>query len=247
MEVRRDDFWINGVSARSKGITTVDPLAPPPMASRRYNDYQIGSDTDLIIPDDEFSDIVYTPTVRVIGKPESLDNSILYAFFAEAKTLRLSRLPLYEFRIKKIGGINPVSKNKGNEIAYSVPLELEPWKYIAYEPAVSVTSSGYIVQNAGTRYCKPVYTLSLSDSSGSGTLTVNGQSVSISIPQSIDSTTFVIDAEKMLAYSIGTGNVKTIRTNLTSWIYPFMSVGNNYVQFSGIIQSVSIKRNERCY
>lgn len=246
MEVRFDDFWINGVSARSIGLTTVDPLVPPPMAARRYNTYQIGSDTDMTVADDEFDNIPYSIKARVIGKPESLDNSAIYAFLAGAKTLKLSRLPLYEFRIQKIGGIQPVARAKGNEIVYNIGFELSPWKYLAHEPEITLTT-GANVQNAGTRYCKPIYTLSLSDSSGSGTLTVNGQSVSISIPQSIGSTTFVIDAEKMLAYSIGTENVKTIRTNLTSGIYPFMSVGNNYVQFSGIIQSVSIKRNERCY
>ena len=107
MEVRYDDFWINGVSARSKGITTVDPLQPPPMAARRYSDYQVGSDTDLIVSDDGFDDIRYSITVRVIGKPESLDNAALYAYLAGAQTLRISRLPLYEFRIRKVSGISP--------------------------------------------------------------------------------------------------------------------------------------------
>ena len=241
MEVRNDDFWINGVSARSIGITTVDPLVPPPMASRRYNTYQIGSDTDLVDADDSFDDITYPITMRVIGKPGSLDNSALYAFLAGARTLRLSRLKQYEFRVQKIAGITPSMRSKGNEMIYNVSFKLAPWKYVADEPEITLTAAGN-VQNAGTRYCKPVYTLHL-NGAGTGLLTVNGQTVSVSIPVGTSITDFIIDSEKQIAYD---GN-NVIRTKLTSGIFPWLGIGNNYVQFSGIISSVDIKRNERCF
>ena len=241
MEVRNDDFWINGVSARSVGITTVDPLVPPPMASRRYNTYQIGSDTDLVDADDSFDDITYPITMRVIGKPGSLDNSALYAFLAGARTLRLSRLKQYEFRVQKIAGITPSMRSKGNEMIYNVSFKLAPWKYVADEPEITLTAAGN-VQNAGTRYCKPVYTLHL-NGAVTGLLTVNGQTVSVSIPVGTSITDFIIDSEKQIAYD---GN-NVIRTKLTSGIFPWLGIGNNYVQFSGIISSVDIKRNERCF
>ena len=242
MEVRFDDFWINGVSARSIGLTTVDPLTPPPMASRRYSDYQIGSDTDMIVADDGYDDIQYSIKARVIGKPESLDNSAIYAFLAGAKTLKLSRLPLYEFRIQKVIGIQPVARAKGNEVVYNIGFELSPWKYLAHEPEITLTSAGNI-QNDGTRYCKPVYTLHLTAQTGTGTLTVNGQTVTINIPEMLLSSTFVIDAEKMLAYD---GNNR-IRTQYTSGLFPWLGVGQNYVTFGGIVDQVKVKRNERCY
>lgn len=243
MEVRFDDFWINGVSARSIGLTTVDPLTPPPMASRRYNDYQIGSDTDLIVADDGFDDIQYSIRARVIGKPESLDNSAIYAFLAGAKTLKLSRLPLYEFRIQKVIGIQPVARAKGNEIVYNIGFELSPWKYLAHEPEITLTE-GANVQNAGTRYCKPVYTLHLSSRTGSGTLSVNGHDVAVSLQNyDILNNTLVIDSEKQLAYD----GDNVIQTKHTSGIYPWMGVGENYVSFCGIIDRVTIKRNERFY
>lgn len=240
MEVRNDDFWINGVSARSIGITTVDPLVPPPMASRRYNTYQIGSDTDLVDADDSFDDITYPITMRVIGKPGSLDNSALYAFLAGARMLRLSRLKHYEFRVHKIAGITPSMRSKGNEMIYNVSLELAPWKYVADESEITLTAAGN-VQNAGTRYCKPVYTLAITGA-GTGTLTVNGQTVVINI-LSGSSDTFIIDSEKRIAYD---GN-NAIRTTNTSGVFPWMGVGNNFVQFGGVVSGVTIKRNERCY
>lgn len=242
MEVRNDDFWINGVSARSIGITTVDPLVPPPMASRRYNTYQIGSDTDLVDADDSFDDITYPITMRVIGKPGSLDNSALYAFLAGARMLRLSRLKQYEFRVQKITGITPSMRSKGNEMIYNASFELAPWKYVADEPEITLTAAGNI-QNAGTRYCKPIYKLHLTSAEGAGSITVNGQTVAINIPVTTGSTDCVIDSEKQIAYA---GN-NTIYTKYTSGIFPWMGVGQNYVTFGGIVGSVTIKRNERCY
>lgn len=241
MEVRNDDFWINGVSARSVGITTVDPLTPPPMASRRYNTYQIGSDTDLVDADDSFDDITYPATVRVIGKPGSLDNAALYAYLAGARTLRLARLKHYEFRVHKIAGISPSMRSKGNEMIYNISFILAPWKYVADEPEITLTASGN-VQNAGTRYCKPVYTMTITGA-GTGTLTVNGQTVVVNIPFGAGGGTFTIDSEKQLAYD---GN-NQIHTQYTSGIFPWMGVGNNFVQFGGVVSGVTIKRNERCY
>lgn len=244
MEVRFDDFWINGVSARSQGITTVDPLAPPPMASRRYNDYQVGSDADLIVPDDSYENIKYSATVRVIGRPQNLDNAALYAFLAGAQTLRISRLPLYEFRIQKISGITPQMRYKGNEQAYTVTFELSPWKYTAFEPAITLTSAGNVT-NGGTRYCKPRYKLNLSSATGTGTITVNGQQVTIIIPSSMGSNVLIVDAEKQIAYDGGSN--PQMRTQLTSGVFPYMNPGGNYVSFGGIVSSVEIQRNQRSY
>lgn len=244
MEVRFDDFWINGVSARSKGITTVNPLTPPPMASRRYNGYKVGSDTDLIVPDDSYNNIPYSITARVIGKTESLDNSVLYAFLQDAQTLRLSRLPLYEFRVKKVNGINPQMRNQGNEIIYQISFELAPWKYTAFEPAITLTGSGNVA-NGGTRYCKPKYKLNLSSSTGTGAFSVNGQQVTLIIPVAMGSNVLIVDSENQIAFDGGSS--PQMRTQLTSGVFPWMNPGNNYVSFGGIVGSIEIQRNQRSY
>ena len=67
--------------------------------------------------------------------------------------------------------------------------------------------------------------------------------MTINIPEMLLSSTFVIDAEKMLAYD---GNNR-IRTQYTSGLFPWLGVGQNYVTFGGIVDQVKIKRNERCY
>lgn len=243
--VIRDDFFINNVSARSIGISTVDPLSPPPMASRRYTDYSVGNDTVMVVDDDEFDNILYTMTVRVIGKPESIDNSVLYRFLQGAKKLRLSRLPLYEFRIQKIGGIEPQVRNKNNETVYTITLELEPWKYIAFEPTITVSSSDTLIGGSGTRYSKPLYKLILGRQIAGSTFTVNGQQFIIDIPLDVTITDGILylDAENDIVYDKAGNNCMMYTTGDIQ----YMNTDQNSISWTGDITSVSIKRNGRCY
>ena len=237
------DIRIDGVSARSLGLI-VDPLNPPPMAAQRYATYAVGGDQDLSVPDDSYDDIAYPVTLRIAGDPERFDNSALYALLHGARQLKISQLPRYFFRIKKLSGITPTARLRGNELTYNLTFTLAPFKYIAAEPTVELTGSGAVINN-GTRYCKPVYTLTLSANYGQGTLTVNGKTVTISIPESAPVTNgkFIIDADLETAYDTSGGN----RTMQTAGIFRFLAVGQNAVTLGGICQSVSIKRNGRCY
>lgn len=237
------DIRIDGVSARSLGLI-VDPLSPPPMAAQRYATYAVGGDQDLSVPDDSFDDIAYPVTLRIAGEPERFDNSALYALLHGAKQLKISQLPRYFFRVKRISGITPTARLRGNELTYNLTFTLAPFKYIDAEPTVELTGGG-IVRNAGDRYCKPVYTLTLSANYGQGTLTVNGHSLTITIPESNPAagSKIIIDADLEMAYGTDGSN----RTMQTAGIFRFLAPGVNVVALGGICQSVSIKRNGRCY
>lgn len=244
MEVNSvDSFSLDGVSCASVGLWCDTPPIQV-LAEEKGNSYAVGKDEEMYISDDSFRDIQFRITAYAFFT-DDFDTSSVYAYLRGKKRLSLSRNTGYYWKIRSIS-CSATEKADGKRIKYQITVKCAPFRYVDNEETVTLTGAGQ-VQNAGTRYCMPVYTLHLSASSGTATLTVNGQSVSINIPQSIGSTTFVIDAENQIAYSIGTGNSKTVRTMLTSGIYPYMSVGNNYVTFSGIIQSVDIQRNERCY
>lgn len=129
------DIRINGVSARSLGLI-VDPLSPPPMAAQRYATYAVGGDQDMSVPDDSFDDIAYPVTLRIAGEPERFDNSALYALLHGAQQLKISQLPRYFFRIKRISGITPTARLRGNEFTYNLTFTLSPFKYIDAEPTV---------------------------------------------------------------------------------------------------------------
>lgn len=237
------DIRIDGVSARSLGLI-VDQLNPPPMAAQRYATYAVGGDQDLSVPDDSYDDIAYPVTLRIAGEPERFDNSALYALLHGAQQLKISQLPRYFFRVKRVSGITPTARLRGNELTYNLTFTLAPFKYIDAEPTVELTGGG-VVMNNGTRYCKPVYTLTLSANYGQGTLTVNGHTVTITIPEAdeLADGRFIVDADLEMAYSPDGSN----RTMQTAGIFRFLAVGQNTVQLGGICQSVSIKRNGRCY
>lgn len=245
----RDDFLINGVSALTVGLVTEMPQ-PMPMAARRYVDYSAGSDFDIAVDDNSFDSIQYTITARVIKKPNNFNNAEIYAFLQGAKTLQLTRMPGYYFRIQKVLGIAPVANRiyKGNEQAYTIGFQLEPFKYHISDDPVTHEGTGdtFTVQNDGTRYCKPVYTFTLSSLTGLGGFIVNGQGVVISLPQAgISSTNFVIDTERMVAY-YGTDNLANSMM-YTAGAFPFLASGTNFMVLNGIISAVSIKRNQRSY
>lgn len=237
------DIKIDGVSARSLGLL-VDHLPPVPMASQRFSAYAVGADEDMVVLDDSFDDIAYTVTLRIAGDPHRTDNTALYRLISNAKLLKLSILPKYFFRVKRVSGIVPNSKLRGNEMIYSLTFTLSPWKYIDSEPDIAITGSG-VVTNNGNRYCKPVYTIALSANYGTGTLTVNGHPLTITIPDTnpVSNGKFIVDANLEMAYDTNGNN----RTMQTAGIFRFLAVGQNAVTLGGICQSVSIKRNGRCY
>jgi phage-related protein len=198
----------------------------------------------MIVPDDSYDDIAYPVTLRIAGEPERFDNSALYALLHGARQLKISQLPRYFFRVKRISGITPTARLRGNEFTYNLTFTLSPFKYIDAEPTVELTGGGVVLNN-GTRYCKPVYTLTMSANSGQGTLTVNGRQVTITIPETdeLADGRFIVDADLEMAYGTDGSN----RTMQTAGIFRFLAVGQNAVTLGGICQSVNIKRNGRCY
>lgn len=240
MEVTSNDYFaLDGVSCSTVGLWCDTPPVQV-LSELRGKNYQVGADEDLYLSDDTYADIQFRITAFSFFSTD-FDTSAVYAFLRGKSKLKLSRNNGYYYKIRTIS-CNPSQSYDGKRIQYQITIKCAPFRYIDDEEIITLSSSG-IVQNAGTLYCKPVYTLHLSANSGIGTLTVNGQTVTINIPSSIGSNTFVIDSEKMLAYD---GN-NAIRTQNTAGYFPFMSVGTNSVSFGGVVSGVTIKRNERCY
>ena len=242
----RDDFLINGVSALTVGLVTEMPQ-PMPMAARRYADYSVGSDFDIAVDDNSFDSIQYTITARVIKSPNNFNNAEIYAFLQGAKTLQLTRMPGYYFRIQKVLGIEPVAniKYKGNEQTYNIGFQLEPFKYhIADDPVTHEgVGSTFTFQNAGTRFCKPIYEITISGWNELGGMIVNGQGVTFNPAKTTLTSKITIDTEKMICYNASGGNCMLATTGK----FPYFNVGTNYVLLSGIFASAKIKRNQRSY
>ena len=241
MEVTsRDFFALDGISCSDIGLWCDTPPIQV-LAEERGKNYQVGADEDIYKSDDSYGDIQFRFTAYAFFA-EDFDQSAVYAFLHGKSKLTMSRNSGYYWKIRSIS-CNPSQSVDGQRIRYQITVKCAPFRYVDNEEEITLTSAGNI-QNAGTRYCKPVYTLHLSSRTGSGTLSVNGQDVAISLQNyDILNNTLVIDSEKQLAYD----GDNVIQTKHTSGIYPWMGVGGNYVSFGGIIDSVTIKRNERCY
>lgn len=241
MEVTSKDFFaLDGISCSDIGLWCDTPPIQV-LAEERGKNYQVGSDEDIYKSDDSYGDIQFRFTAYAFFA-EDFDQSAVYAFLHGKSKLAMSRNSGYYWKIRSIS-CNPSQSQDGKKIRYQITIRCAPFRYVDNEEEITLTSAGN-VENLGTRFCKPVYVLHLNDSAGTGTLDVNGQTVSINLPQYATLTeTLVIDSEKQLAYD---GN-NVILTKHTSGIYPWLGVGGNYISFSGIVGSVTIKRNERFY
>lgn len=227
----RQDFALNGISARSVGLV-VDDLTPPPMAQQRYTVWATGGDTDLISPDGEFDSPEYRITARIINQP-NFDNSALYAFISDARTLTLSILDGYYFKVQRVLGISPISTYRGREQTYEIGFILAPFKYLIENPEIEVTENE--ISGVGNRYSRPIW--KLTGCNGAASLTVNGQTLTIAA-----SGTIYVDTERMLVYDSSNANV----LSKTAGILPFIQPGRNTVVFSGAT-GLTVKRNGRCY
>lgn len=233
----RDDFWLDDVSVSSLGYAVEIP-PPPPMSVQQYTQYRYGGDTMGFAPDNEFDPLTITLTVRKFRSPANFDASDLYAFVQGKKKLQLSRFPGYHYRIRRVLGITPRQKAKGNEITYQIQFVCDPWKYLDDNDEFVLPQDG-IVTNPGTRYSKPVLRFS---ANGGAYITTNGELLTIVGESGL----ITVDSNRMLIYK--TENATNISImEKTSGRLPMLSVGTNIIQVSAHVSSCTITGNWRCY
>lgn len=231
----KDYFIINGVSSRSIPDLYVDTPSVPPMAQQRYTTYQTGADEDSTSPDSTYENITYTLTFYTFDR-ENFDNRDIYAFLANAETLQISRFNDFYFKVREVRMSEPKNVSRGLKIRYTVTFMLAPFKYLTDNPETTI-SNGSVVRNNGTRYSKPIFKIT---GTGNIKLTVNGETFEVnglSAGQEI-----TIDSSRYITYS---GN--DLFHNRTKGKYPFLAVGDNWIEWDGSISSVKITKNERCY
>lgn len=243
--IRSKEHFIIGTTTgttRSSDIgLNVEFLQPVPMAVQQYTEWQTGADMSGVSPDNYFENIEYDITARVLRDPTAFASSEIYALFANARTISLSNAPGYFYRIRKVLGIVPEAapELKGNEIIYTISLELAPFKYHLANSEQTVT--GGTIENPGTRYSRPVYKITGRTAGNTGfTLHVNGQEFVLT-GLTDTSTTITIDADKLICYDQGNNN---LIPNSAGQI-PFLAPGVNAVSVDN--GTLSIVGNWRSY
>lgn len=237
-----DDYIVvNGVSSDDVDIHIDTPPAPP-MPQQRYTTAHTGADEDQTVPDDTYEDMEYSLDFYKF-LPESYDNTAIYAYFANAQTLQISKLPGFYFKVRRVSVVSRRVVADGKRIDYTVTFTLAPFKYKSSNDWVSV-SSGDTVKNEGTRYARPLYKIHTQSQhlvyKNDVTLTVNGVDFELKdLPSSAD---VYVDCERYIVYS---GD--TIMTYKSYGQFPFLAVGDNTIEISGRYTTLAIKKNERCY
>lgn len=230
-----DWFMLNGVSSETIPDIYVDTPSVPPMAKQRYTRYQTGADEDGVSPDNTFEDLSYPITFYTFNR-KSFDNSDIYKFLANPRTLQISRLNGFYFKVNEIEVGNPENVSGGLKIRYNVNFRLAPFKYRTSNPEIAVTS-GSIVTNTGTRYSRPIFRIT-----GTGDIKLNVNGEVFEINGLSDNQQVTIDSSRYITYS---GN--NLFYAKTKGLYPFLAVGDNLISWEGNISSVNVTNNERCY
>ena len=215
-----DYFFINGVRCDTVGLSCDTPPIPA-MAVQNYTEWVTGKDTPNATPDGTYNNVQYTLTAYVFLDSTPHDTAAIYSYFANARTLTISRLTGYYYKIQKVNSITPTVKYDGKSIVYKISLTLAPFKY--YIDNTETTVTGGSITNPGTRYSRPIYKITGRASGNTTTkLTVNGQQLTLS-DLTDASTTIYIDTERMLIYDQANTNLM----EKSSGILPFLAPGVN--------------------
>ena len=224
----REHFYADGVKSTDVGLN-VEFLQPVPMATQRYTQWTTGADMDSSTPDDSFENIPYSIEARVLRNPAAFGSDAIYALFAHARTLSLSNVVGYYYKIRRVVGITPSAEQelRGNAITYLISLELAPFKYHMDNRPQEITLGR--IDNPGTRYSRPLYKITdRTEGLSTVSLIVNGQIYKIDGLTDSDKIIY-IDAEKLLCYSKANesyANTKNLMPQSTGQI-PFLASGIN--------------------
>lgn len=228
----RDYIKINGISSETLNLWADTPPVPS-MAKQKYTSWVNASDEGGTTADDTFEDVTLNFDLYSFFD-ENYDNTAVYQYFSNAQTLEFSRHEGFYYKIKQVS-VTCEGQYDGNRMKYRASFKLSPFRYAVNNPEIEVTS-GDVIENSGSRYSRPVYTLT---GSGTATITVNGETFTINDL----SGTAVIDCTRMVVYDLTSGDNLLPKT---SGKLPFLAVGNNVISYTNVT-SLTLKKNERWY
>lgn len=219
---------IDGV--RSTYKLKFDKLPLFPMAARKTETYNVGRDETASYMLDEYEDIDVTLTAYMIGNTTILD---VYKWISGGKMLTMSTQPSIYAKIKKVGKIQP-ERTGWNAHKIVIPITLSPFKYSLDNPEMEL-ENGKHIHNYGSIYSRPIWTLYNVQSPV--VLEVNGERLTINAE---GGETVVIDTERMVVYS-----GVTVILDKTTGNLPFLNIGDNLISWTGDVERVTIRKNER--
>ena len=226
-----DTIFVNGISSNSVGVY-VDTFPFPPMAERVYQEYDSGAvGENTTIAENRYKDIQITLNLFLFDGEYNANE--IYAYLQGAKKLRSSRSAEYEYHVKKVLGISPVTQNSGKR-KLTVTFVCSPFRY-AVENDEEELRNGEFIYNHGSFFSRPVWRIYNMQSPI--VLKVNGMELLINLS---GGETVVIDTNRMIAYS-----GVTVVLDKTIGQLPMLSAGNNLIEWVGECDRITVQKNER--
>lgn len=225
----RDNFWLDGVDAASKKIVLQKEIefeSAEPVAES----YKIpGKDGEIVYYDGSFSNVKGTAACYVIGGQVTTLLTDINSWLLSAKGYRkLETLhePLF-YRMARVVRGAKLDPRVNLLNAFEIEFDCKPYKfYIDGDRTTNFTTSGTIA--GPTDF--PSLPLITVAGSGSGTITVNGYTLTLT-----DTNGVTLDCELKNAYKGTTNMNSTVSGN-----YPVLG-RSNAVAFTGGVTGVTIK------
>ena len=221
-------IWRGISSAGINGllIQELPPITKPPM---RYNETVVDGKDGSIIEELGYSSYEKSVSIGLYG---NYDINAVISYFCGEGNLILSNEPDYYYKAKIVSQIdfNRLVRFRTATVKFKV----QPYKY-STETAQTIGDSGTVI-NSGNVISKPIITIS-----GSGTVEfkIGGVTIfSYTFPN--DETSVTIDCEKEDAY-----NGAYLRNRNMTGEFPALSVGNNLITTSGIVNSITFENRSR--
>lgn len=227
------DFWINGVSAFSKGIYT-EAITPPPKASRRTKLTAVPGRSGYIATGDEsLNSYVRYVTCFV---PDNGSLGEVWSFFMGAETVRFSTDPAHQLDCICVDQVDPEAFTLGS-CSFTVGFTCQPYRYKYPEAdAVTLTTSGGTVTNSGSVASLPRIKVT---AAGDFTLTVGGELIEVT------GGSIIIDSELQDCLDADGALLANSRVTLDAGSFPRLNPGANVVSWTGGVTKVEVTKRER--
>ena len=231
-------FIWNGTDSRTMGITLTGPVGIV-RPEERIEHVQIpGRSGDLTLTEGEniFNSYIQTATIQVRGGMHARD---VWKWLRGSGYVTFSGEPDRRQKARIIGAIT-LDKHSHNLDYWVGEMQFycQPLKELLTTSAVTITSSGTAVMNAGDVDSRPKITATAS--STSMTVTAGGNTLTLSDITSAH--VYEIDTDTQEVIDITTPATPVLCTNLSSGNFPVLKPGSNSVTGSGWSQLVIDKR-----
>lgn len=231
-------FVFRGISSEDLGLIITKPIVRPNWAKATTEVERPGASSNLIIEGNNYSSSELTVSA-VISDANAQKVHDIYSALQGFGNLVISTASGEYMRAYCKPLVPEAVALLMAEI--HIVFTVLPFAYAVNPTLETITSTEKSIENSGTVYSEPLFTLT---GSGNISIFVNDAEFKIALTNELADTEIYIDCEAQVAYYVSNGQNITV-TQLTSGDFPLLHTGENIVRCSGTVNSMHINLKER--